>query len=479
MFLNESIAMYRLDELFLFINISVSKHYNTTYTFHRLQRIKYMKNKRGFIAAGFLSTAIALTLTTSPNLFAESDTNATVSKLEALTKFTRVIGTVEKYYVDDLTINEIINKAIKGLMANLDAHSSFLDAKSFKEMKIQTSGEFGGLGVTVGMRDGALTVIAPLEGTPAYKAGLKSGDIILKINNQSTLNMTLDEAVSLMRGKPKTKITLTIVRKNEPKPLVITIIRDIIKIQSVYTKKIDNDILYIRIVSFDKKVVKDIKKALQENPTTKGIIIDLRNNPGGLLDQAVGTVDLFVDKGVIVSQKGRVKGEDEVYEAHEQGTYKDLPIVILVNGGSASASEIVSGSLQDHRRAVIVGEKTFGKGSVQIIMPINQTEALRLTIARYYLPSGRTIQAVGVTPDITVPFGKVMVQEDTFSIKEAELKKHLKSELEKIEGKKSEEKKEEPTKKERIITKKELYNDNQLKEGVDILRALIITQERK
>jgi len=438
-----------------------------------------MKNKRGFIAAGFLSTAIALTLTTSPNLFAESDTNATVSKLEALTKFTRVIGTVEKYYVDDLTINEIINKAIKGLMANLDAHSSFLDAKSFKEMKIQTSGEFGGLGVTVGMRDGALTVIAPLEGTPAYKAGLKSGDIILKINNQSTLNMTLDEAVSLMRGKPKTKITLTIVRKNEPKPLVITIIRDIIKIQSVYTKKIDNDILYIRIVSFDKKVVKDIKKALQENPTTKGIIIDLRNNPGGLLDQAVGTVDLFVDKGVIVSQKGRVKGEDEVYEAHEQGTYKDLPIVILVNGGSASASEIVSGSLQDHRRAVIVGEKTFGKGSVQIIMPINQTEALRLTIARYYLPSGRTIQAVGVTPDITVPFGKVMVQEDTFSIKEAELKKHLKSELEKIEGKKSEEKKEEPTKKERIITKKELYNDNQLKEGVDILRALIITQERK
>jgi len=365
------------------------------------------------------------------------------------------------------------------LMANLDAHSSFLDAKSFKEMKIQTSGEFGGLGVTVGMRDGALTVIAPLEGTPAHKAGLKSGDIILKINNQSTLNMTLDEAVSLMRGKPKTKITLTIVRKNEPKPLVITIIRDIIKIQSVYTKKIDNDILYIRIVSFDKKVVKDIQKALKENPSTKGIIIDLRNNPGGLLDQAVGTVDLFVDKGVIVSQKGRAKGEDEVYEAHEQGTYKDLPIVVLVNGGSASASEIVSGSLQDHRRAVIVGEKTFGKGSVQIIMPINQTEALRLTIARYYLPSGRTIQAVGVTPDIIVPFGKVMVEEDTFSIKEAELKKHLKSELEKIEGKKSEEKKEEPIQKDRIITKKELYNDNQLKEGVDILRALIITQKRK
>jgi carboxyl-terminal processing protease len=440
-----------------------------------------MKKKRGFIAAGFLSTAAALTLVTSPNLFAKGDANNTVSKLEALTKFTQVISTVEKYYVDDLTINEIINKAIKGLMQNLDAHSSFLDAKSFKEMKIQTSGEFGGLGVTVGMRDGALTVIAPLEGTPAYKAGLKAGDIILKIDDKSTLNMTLDEAVSLMRGKPGTKIVLTIVRKNEPKPFKVTIVRDIIKIQSVYTKKVGSDILYIRVVSFDKKVVKDIKKALKANPSAKGLILDLRNNPGGLLDQAVGTVDLFVDKGIIVSQKGRVKEENEVYKAHEKGTYKKIPIVVLVNGGSASASEIVSGSLQDHRRAVIVGEKTFGKGSVQIIMPINKTEALRLTIARYYLPSGRTIQAVGVTPDILVPFGKVTVEEDAFSIKEAELKEHLRNELEKIDGKKADKTKTRKLqpKKEKIITKEELYEDNQLKEGVDILRALIITQERK
>ncbi len=441
-----------------------------------------MKRKKSFIAAGFISTFAALTIVGAPSLFAKNDANTTVSKLEALSKFTRVIGTVEKYYVDDLTINEIINKAIKGLMTNLDAHSSFLDAKSFKEMKIQTSGEFGGLGITVGMRDGALTVIAPLEGTPAYRAGIKAGDIILKIDDKSTLNMTLDEAVSLMRGKPKTKITLTIVRKNEPKPIVVTIIRDIIKIESVYTKKVGDDILYIRVVSFDKKVVHDIKKALTENPHAKGLIIDLRNNPGGLLDQAVGMVDLFVDKGVIVSQKGRVKDENQVYKAHAKGTYKDIPIVVLVNGGSASASEIVSGSLQDHRRAVIVGEKTFGKGSVQIIMPINKSEALRLTIARYYLPSGRTIQAVGVTPDIKVAFGKVSVEEDHFSLKESQLKEHLKSELEKIDGngaaKKSED--ENLTKKsDKIITQEDLYNDNQLKEGVDILKALIITQERR
>ena len=399
-----------------------------------------MKNYK-LALLGFIGTIIGSSLLLSTTLFATTQKDEN-SRLKALAKFTRVVGTIEKYYVDDLNITDIINKSIEGLMTNLDAHSSFLNEKSFKDLKVQTEGEFGGLGITVGMRKGALTIIAPIEGTPAYRAGVKAGDIILKIDDKSTLNMTIDEAVSLMRGKPKTDIVLTIVREGETKPLKIKITRDIIKIESVYTKMIENEnILYIRVVNFDKKVVDGVKKALSKHRNVKGIILDLRNNPGGLLNQAVGLVDLFVDKGVIVSQKGRIKSDNTVYEAKKSTTLTKLPLAVLINGGSASASEIVSGSLQDHKRAVIVGQKSFGKGSVQVILPLNDKEALRLTIARYYLPSGRTIQAVGVTPDIEVYPGKVPHKVDEFAIKEKELKKHLESELSKIDKKKSDKKK--------------------------------------
>ncbi len=354
--------------------------------------------KKRVFMAGFIFSLIVYALINSITLYAKevNDSNLT-TRLQSITKFTKVLGMVEKYYVDSLSIEEIIQKAIAGLLSNLDAHSSYLTKSHYKELKIHTEGEFGGLGITVGIKNGAITVIAPLEGTPAYKAGLKSGDIILKINDKSTIDMNLDEAVSLMRGKPGTKIELTIVRKNEPKPLKITIIRDIIKIDSVYAKYILNeDILYLRIVSFDKKVVKEVKKFLKNNgKNAKGIIVDLRNNPGGLLGQAVGLVDLFVSKGVIVSQKGRIESENKIYKAHSYNTYRNIPMVVLVNGGSASASEIVSGALQDLKRAIIVGEKTFGKGSVQVILPVAKNEAIKLTIARYYLPSGRTIQAKG------------------------------------------------------------------------------------
>lgn len=436
-----------------------------------------MKQRR-YIAVGFLGTLLLAILFLNTTLLAKNSPKLDMtSRHAALSKFVNVLDLVEKYNVDPITVNEIVNKALEGMLSNLDAHSSFLNAKNYESLRIQTDGEFGGLGITVGIKDGALTVISPIEGTPADKAGLEAGDIILKIEKQSTLSMTIDEAVKLMRGKPKTPINLTIFRKGEKKPFEVKIIRDIIKIDSVYTKTIGDDILYLRVVSFDKKVVDEVKKQLKKYlPAKKGIVLDLRNNPGGLLDQAVGLVDLFVDHGVIVSQKGRDEAEHKVYEATSGLTYKGVPMVVLVNAGSASASEIVSGALQDLKRAVIVGEKTFGKGSVQVIMPVSQTEAIKLTIARYYLPSGRTIQAVGVTPDILVKRGKVTTEEDSFTIKESELKHRLESELDKLEGKNKHDKRKQKANKDHI-TVSDLNKDLQLKSGVDILKALIITKQ--
>jgi len=434
-----------------------------------------MKNKSLF-TLGFMSVSFAMVMLFSSNLFAydKDSSHKESSRLEALAKFTKVISIVEQYNVDKVTIEELMDKALSGMLSELDAHSNYLSKKDFRQLKVQTDGEFGGLGITVGIRDGALTVIAPIEGTPADKAGLKAGDIILKINNESTLGMSIDEAVSLMRGKVDTPIDLTIVRKDEPKPLSIHIVRGIITIESVYTKTIGDDILYVRVTSFDKKVTKDVKKAIKKRKaTTKGIVLDLRNNPGGLLDQAVGLVDLFVNDGDIVSQKGRDEQDSQTYSAHKETTITEVPLVVLINGGSASASEIVSGALQDHKRAVLIGEKTFGKGSVQVILPITKDEAIKLTIARYYLPSGRTIQAVGVTPDIKVLPGEVKTRENSFSIKEADLKKHLEKELEKVDGKKTETKELKKDKKD-IITQEMLNKDIQLNEAVDIIKALII-----
>ncbi len=458
-----------------------------------------LRKNTKIVAAGFALSVIAGLTLSSSSLGAKENTpkETQESKLEAYLKFTKIINLIEEQYVDEVNTSTLINKALKGLMSNLDAHSTYMDAKAFKDLTMQTKGEFGGLGIVVGMKKGALTVIAPIDDTPAKKAGVKAGDIILKIDDKVTLGMTIDEAVKLMRGKPGTSIVLTIVRKGESKPIKVKIVRDIIKIKSVKAKKIENqdNVLYIHISSFDAKVVKSVKKALEEHPDTKGIIFDLRNNPGGLLNQATGLLDMFIDHGVLVSQKGRNKQEDIEFKAHTEDTDTKTPIVILINGGSASASEIVSGAMQDDKRAILIGEKTFGKGSVQVVIPIGKEEGLKLTVARYYLPSGRTIQNKGVTPDVIVHAGKVSRSEDeSFALKEKDLKKHLKSELKKIDNNTSipvaetnstaqkdnnttdsKEKKMDKN----LITEKELYDDAQLKSAVDILKVLMITEGQK
>ncbi len=449
-----------------------------------------IKKSKKIILLGIISTLASTYLLSSFAYAKEQITHATIKstpkeKLEAYIKFTQILNVIESQYVDDVNTTTLVDKALKGLMTNLDAHSTFMDTKSFKDLSVQTKGEFGGLGISIGMKDGALTVIAPLNGTPAFRAGIKAGDIILKIDDKATIGMNIDDSVKLMRGKPKTDITLTIIRKKEPKPLKIKITRDIIKIQSVYVKTIEDKVLYIHVTSFDQKVVEGVKKAIRDHNNTEGIILDLRNNPGGLLDQAVGLVDLFVEEGAIVSQKGKSKSENLDYNAHKAGTDTHTPIVVLVNGGSASASEIVSGALQDFNRSIVVGEKTFGKGSVQVVMPIGESEALKLTVARYYLPSGRTIQAVGVTPDIIVHLGKIDFVEDPVLLKERDLKKHLEGELAKIDENTTETKESnasdnnETEVDDTIITEEQLYKDAQLKSAVDILKALIITNKGK
>lgn len=441
--------------------------------------------KLRYLVIGFAFMLLGTTLLFSKTESNVTDSNLTESqnRLVSLTKLAKVLGVVEFYYIDELTFDELVDKTIEGLLANLDAHSGYLDEKKYESLKVQTDGEFGGIGFTIGMKDGAITIIAPIEDTPADRAGLKAGDIILKINEQSTLNMTLEEAISLMRGKPNTDVRLTIIRKNENKPLVFNITRDIIKIKSVYSKMIeDDDILYLRVTSFDKNVENATKKVFEKyvNKTINGVILDLRNNPGGLLDQAIALTDLFVDSGVIVSQRGRDNASVIEYNA-TNGQVTNANMAILTNGGSASASEIVSGSLQDHKRAIIVGESTFGKGSVQTTMPLDSDKsAIKLTISRYYLPSGRTIQATGVEPDIVVYPAPVPHSESDYSIKEQDLKMHLEGELNKIDNKTQKTTISNVIKVDKeIITQEDVLQDLQLKSAIDIIKILNLTKENK
>ncbi|MDG4868458.1 S41 family peptidase [Guyparkeria sp. 1SP6A2] len=378
--------------------------------------------------AAFFGFAIAIAI----NAVAEQPAKNTVDvPLEQLRTYSDVLDQVRSDYVDDISESELIENSIRGMISELDPHSSYLDQEEFKSLRESTSGEFGGLGIQVGMKDGVLTVIAPIDDTPAKKAGLESGDKIIRIDGELTQDMDLEEAVKRMRGKPGTDIDLTIARQGEKKPLEFTITRAIIKTESVRHELLESGMGYIRISQFQSRTVEQMHDALdalvEENDGTalKGLVLDLRNNPGGVLQGSVEMVDTFLEEGQIVYTQGRVADAKMSFEASRGDKLDGVPMVVLVNGGSASASEIVAGALQDSGRALVIGERTFGKGSVQSIMPLSNGGALRLTTARYYTPSGRSIQAEGIDPDVKVHQLKVSDIEEVFSISEASLAGHL------------------------------------------------------
>src|SRR5271166_4443683 len=324
-----------------------------------------------------------------------------------LETFANVLAIVQKNYVEPVTTKRLIDGAITGMLASLDPHSAYLTPELYRDLEVETRGSFGGLGIEITIKNGVLTIVSPIEDTPAYKAGLKAGDQIIKINDDFTKDMTLTEAVKRMRGPRGSTIKLTMHRTGVPELFNVTLARDVIKIQSVKAKTIQDGYGYVRISTFQESTDDGVEKAVDDfekanHGKVKGLVLDLRDNPGGLLNQAVKVSDEFLDGGLIVYTQGRNENQQQKYFSHKKTGFEDYPMVVLVNGGSASASEIVAGALQDQKRAVIVGTQTFGKGSVQTILPLDDHSALRLTTARYYTPAGRSIQAVGITPDVDV-----------------------------------------------------------------------------
>jgi len=359
--------------------------------------------------------------------------NKTYEKLKV---FTDVLEIVQKSYVEDVKTEDLITGAIEGMLASLDPYSAYLDPDMYREFQVEAKGSFGGLGIEITIKDGILTVIAPIEDTPAYRAGVQAGDKILKINEESTKGLSLMECVKRLRGPKDTKVTITIMRNGFTQMQDVTIVRDIIRIESVKFKTLEQGYGQLRISQFQAKTAEDARKALEalqkENPEgLSGLILDLRNNPGGLLDQAVEVSDLFLDSGVIVTIKGRDAEEKTAFSAHAEGTMPHWPIVVLVNQGSASASEIVAGALQDYGRAVIMGSTTFGKGSVQTIIALDDGSGIKLTTARYFTPNNRSIHELGIKPDI--PLEAIKAPRDMIT-EEGEKDPQLDRALEQLKG---------------------------------------------
>ena len=351
-------------------------------------------------------SALLLVLTLSLGGGVASKSNDSAATYENLKLFTEVLSIIQSQYVDEVPAKDVIYNAIKGTLRGLDPHSSFLDPEMYREMQVETSGSFGGLGIEITLKDDVLTVVAPIEGTPAYRAGIHSGDRIVKIEGLSTKDMQLTDAVKRMRGKPGSKVTISIVREGWTEPKDFPIVREQIRVQSVKNQQLEPGIEYIRLRQFQEQTSGDLEAALEKDSKDgkiQGLILDLRNNPGGLLTSSVEVTEKFIDSGrLVVYTEGRVRNQNMRFQANSKRVFSDFPMVVLVNQGSASASEIVAGALQDWGRAVVIGTQTFGKGSVQTIIPLADGSGLRLTTAKYYTPKGRSIHGKGVTPDIIV-----------------------------------------------------------------------------
>ncbi|MGD7034210.1 S41 family peptidase [Methylotuvimicrobium buryatense] len=355
-----------------------------------------------------------------------------VLPFEDLRTFTEIFGRIKRDYVEPVTDKQLLEHAIRGMLIGLDPHSDYLTGDQYKELQEGTTGQFGGLGIEVTMENGFVKVVSPIDDTPAQRAGVRAGDLVVRLDDQPVKGMSLGDAVKLMRGDPGSRIVLTIMREGEEAPLKIEITRDIIKVKSVRSRLLEKDYGYLRISSFQSKTGEGLRKAIAELEKEnagklKGLVLDLRNNPGGVLNAAVDVSDAFLDKGLIVYTEGRIENSEMRFNASPDDVLDGAPIVVLINAGSASASEIVAGALQDHRRAVIMGEKSFGKGSVQTVLPTSGGAAVKLTTARYFTPSGRSIQAEGIEPDIQLDRFKLESVEgpDFKPVKEADLSRHL------------------------------------------------------
>ncbi len=408
---------------------------------------------------------------------------------KGLKVFSEVIDLVEKNYVDPVDSKKLIEEAIQGMVRSLDPHSTLLPPEAFKELKIDTHGEFTGIGIHVTMRNNLVTVISPIEGTPAYKAGIKAGDKIIKVDGKVTDD--LRDAVKKMRGPKGTKVVITVIREGEPKPIEFSLVRDVIPIHSVKFGRLKPGYGYVWVTNFRDNTFDDLEDALKElesdETPLKGLVLDLRDNPGGILNQAIRISDLFLEEGEILSIKGREGKHTKVFRAHRNDVERNYPMVVLINGGSASASEIVAGALQDHRRALILGTTSFGKGSVQTVETLRDGYGLKFTIARYYTPSGRSIQAKGVEPDVEVKQRTIDESEATedLMIKEKDLKNHLNAEPGKSDTEKEIEKKKKKSAIKRLTSKhtplemSRLTKDNQVMRALDILISYDIFKDLK